>query len=198
VCRRRRGWPGQGARVADLLGAAAEVIGTHARTFSGEQRWALTEAFAVTARRLVDAAGQFSPYARIPQLDAVRTAAVACERRATLFPSSAVDRTALDCLVPGRRLTSTANERIVDAAAALHHAICGRGYSPRLCMTELLITVNAAHLATAHAARELPATAAGTAAPVAWRAVRVECSGFDDVSKLRPRTHRQSRPPPLA
>lgn len=92
----------------------------------------------------------------------------------------------MDRLVPGRHLTRTANERIIDAAAALHHAITGRGYYPRLCMAELLITVNAAHLATAHAAGELPADAAGAAAPLAWRAARVECSGFDDGTKLRP------------
>jgi hypothetical protein len=181
-----RGWPGQGARVADLLGAAADVIGTHARTFSGEQRWALTEALAVNARRCVDAARQFTPYEQIPQLGAVRTAAVACERRSTVLPASAADRSALDCLVPGRHLTNSANERIVDAAAALHHAITGRGYYPQLCMAELLITVNAAHLATSHAAHEVPVTVAGAAAPVAWRAARVECSGFDDGTKLRP------------
>jgi hypothetical protein len=119
-------------------------------------------------------------------LEAARTAAVACERRAALLPVEAADRTALDRLVPGRHLTSTANERIIDAAAALHHGITGRGYYPRLCMAELLITVNAAHLATAHAAHELPAPAPGVAAPVAWRAARVECSGFDDGTKLRP------------
>lgn len=82
-----RGWTGQGARVADLLGAAADAIGTRARSFSGEQRWALTEALAVTTRRCIDAAREFPPYARIPQLEAARKAAVACERLATLLPS---------------------------------------------------------------------------------------------------------------
>jgi hypothetical protein len=54
-------------------------------------------------------------------------------------------------------------------------------------MAEMLITVNAGHLATAHAAALLTTrTAPDRGAPQAWRAARAECAGFDDGTKLRP------------
>src|SRR5439155_22669646 len=92
-------------------------------------------------------------------------------------------------------------DRIVDAAAALQHAIAAAGYYPRLYMAEMLITINAAQLATAHDAAALShshraaglppnecaaATVAGRAAPAAWKAARTHCASFDDDTKLRP------------
>jgi hypothetical protein len=197
-----RCWPDGAGRVADLLGVAADTIGRSASSFTHEQRWALTEALAETARRCTDAAHRFQPYAAVPQLAAVRAAAVACERRAAGLPARAADRTALDHLVPASHITGGASDRIVDAAAALHLAITGRWYYPRLHMADVVITLNAAQLATAHAAaalREATALAEphprrpahspglpGLAAPDAWRAARAGCASFDDGTKLRP------------
>ena len=203
-----RCWADAGGRIADLLGATADTIGRHTHTFTHEQRWALAEALAETARRCTDAAQRFEPYATIPQLTTARAAAVACERRAVLLPVSAADRTALDHLVPGHHATAGATETIVNAAAALHLAITSAGYHPRLHMAEMVITLNAGQLATAHAAAALerqttlragshadPRTTPGKgptrgrpglAAPDAWRAARTRCASFDDGTKLRP------------
>lgn len=204
-----RCWPDAGGRVADLLGATADTIGRHAHTFTHEQRWGLAEALAETARRCTDAAQRFEPYATIPQVTTARAAAAACERRAALLSAAAADRTVLDHLVPGRLATAgTADNRIVDAAAALHLAITSAGYCPRLNMAEMVITLNAGQLTTAHAAaavqRQATLRAAantdprttpaedptlgrlGLAAPDAWRAARTHCASFDDGTKLRP------------
>jgi hypothetical protein len=195
-------WPDSAGRVADLLGVAADIIGRGAPSFTREQRWTLTEALAETARRCTDAAQRFQPYTAIPQLVAVRAAAVACERRAAELPAAAADRTALDHLVPAPHITTGAGDRIVDAAAALHRAITRQPDYPRLHMAEMVITLNAAHLATDHAAAALrdaagvaephsgrPADSSGLpglAAPDAWRAARAWCASFDDGTKLRP------------
>jgi hypothetical protein len=65
-------------------------------------------------------------------------------------------------------------------------------------MAEMVITLNAAHLATDHAAAALRDAAGvaephsgssglpGLAAPDAWRAARACCASFDDGTKLRP------------
>jgi hypothetical protein len=190
-----RCWPDGGGRVADLLGVTADAIGRRAPSFTHEQRWALAEALAETARRCTDLAQQFQPLAEVPHLAAVRVAAVACERRAAELPACAADRTALDHLVPARHITTGASERIVDAAAALHLEITRRRHYPRLHMAEVVITLNAAQLATAHAAAALREAACaerdsndlpGLASPDAWHAARANCASFDDGTKLRP------------
>lgn len=188
-------WPGASGQVGDLVGVAADAIATRARTFTDPQRWALSLAFAETARRCVDTARNFPPYRNIPHLGAVREAAVVCEQRAAAAPVNAGDRTALDRLIADPVSSGSGLSSAIDAAAALHAALLARP-SARLTMAELLITVNAAQVATAHAAayaRQLPPDAGqppwhgpALAAPDAWRAARLHCRPFDDATKLRP------------
>lgn len=188
-------WPAADGPIADLVGVAADAIATRARTFNDPQRWTLSVAFAETARRCVDTARCFPPYRNIPHLTSVRDAAVACEQRAAAAPTRDGDRTALDRLIP--TAATTGFSAVIDAAAALHSALLARA-SPRLSMAELLITVNAAQLATAHAAAIAahlspepglhPWHRPALAAPEAWQATRLHCRPFDDTTKLRPPT----------
>lgn len=188
-----RCWPQAHGPVTDLVGAAVDAVVTRSHLFDDPQRWALSVELAETTRRAADTARRFAPYANVPHLIAARDAAVACEQRAAQNPD-ATDPTALDRIIPG---TARAGglPAIVDAAAALHEAAVTRPHT-RWRMAEVVIAINAAQVAAAHAASyvaHLPAEP-GThpwhrpslSAPEAWSTARILCRPFDDATKLRP------------
>jgi hypothetical protein len=186
-------WPQAGGHIADLVGAAADAVAIRSRQLDEPQRWALSVEFAETARRAVHTAQQFPPYARIPHLIVLRDAAVACEQRAARSPDAA-DATALDAFVPGLARTGDLTA-IIDAAAALHIAATASPRS-RLRVAEVIVTISAVQLATAHAgsyAARLPPEPGvhpwhrpSLSAPDAWQAARLHCRPFDDATKLHP------------
>jgi hypothetical protein len=187
-----RCWPQAGGRVADLIGVAADAVATRSRQFDDAQRWAISVVLAETARRAVDTARQFAPYADVPHLIAVREAAVACEQRAAQRPAAA-DPTALDRLIPGTARAGGISA-IVDAVAALHAGTITRPHA-HWRMAEVVITINAAQVAAAHAASyvaHLPAEPGrhpwrrpSVTAPEAWSTARLLCRPFDDTTKFR-------------
>jgi hypothetical protein len=193
-----RAWTGlPHARVSDLTGAAADVVGRIRGELGGNERWAAAIELSVTARRCARFAEAHAPYAGVPQLARVRRLASAVEQLAAAHPPEPGRVAALDRLIPIAGLPAgLPGSRIAaESSAVVADQLRRRSEDPsrppvRLVdvLAVLLAAESTAHYATSIAAtydhqtleRDEARTADG------WRAVRHALDPFDDGTRHHP------------
>lgn len=188
-------WPSADARVAALVGVAADVAARDWHGWDHQARWAAGLAFADTARTAAAAAAAFGPYRNVPQLHAVYDAAAMVRRAADADPPAPSGWAVLDRLVPNARpdIAVDPARAAADAAAALVAAVHAASARNTLCVAETIGCTAAAELAARHSATltailcgRANVPAAATAAADGWRVVRQALGPFDDGTKRAP------------
>lgn len=185
-------WPDSVGRAEALAGAAADLLAHQVSNMWPAQRWAVAVAVTGEARRFAEVAREFPPYHGIPQLHAVRDAAVDVLQLSMLYPSTASDRSPLDRSAPRVRPDPTTSSAAAaqDAVAALAGAVHSQVARGEFTMSEVLACATALEIGMAKALTVVDSGEAtdGTwrSAPAAWRAIQRECAPLDDGSKANP------------
>ncbi len=188
-------WPSVESRPASLTGAAADLTSQVASTLGPAQRWALTVAFAETARSAAAAARRFGPYRAIPELVAVHHTSALVEQQATIERPSPAGRTVLEHLVAAPdALGLTGMAAAAEAAVGLGTAIHASAARQSLTLLDLLATAAAAETSSRYGTALVrtvrpqgpPQMPWASNAPEAWHAVTLACAPFDDGTKGRP------------
>jgi hypothetical protein len=184
-------WPPPHGRNAQLIGAAADIIGRLAPTMSAQENWAATCSLTHLAIIAARAGRVFPPHNTSPVLQDVHAAAAVLEQATATDIPTVAGQKVLDRLIPNPSITAEAG--IVAAAeaaptlvAAVHATVARSG----LTLAEFLTCTLAAELSARHGqlvAEAVRGPAEDTqpwhATADAWKALRVHCRPFDDGTK---------------
>jgi hypothetical protein len=186
-----RRWPPAEGRLPDLVGAAADVVGTRQPALGGEDRWSAGVALSGVARRCADLATRFPPYEHVPDLVRVRRVAGVVDQVARFDPPAIRGRSVLDVPIPLAVLPMDASsaEQVVESAAGLVAAIDRETKENTLHLYAALAASAAAESVARYATALACSLSTGgesrrwKQSSAAWRVVQAALVRYDDGSR---------------
>lgn len=178
-------WPSYDGRLADLVGAACDLLDARQRQLSTDERWAVAVELSETSRSCAELALRHPPYAAVPALRWVHAAALRVAHCVGRRPAPATTA-ALDLLVPAPEVADTRDRfATLDAVAELSHALRQDAATGRLPIAAALATAAGAEqasrvCATLGASWSRDSKTVWRQAPTAWRLVHAALIRFHD------------------